>query len=210
MEIDSPVITRTTVTQDTKSLESVVSNALNGLPPSATRILLRHPHIVRRALEVAAVFLGWNKAGGHRPDVETLEPIKGPSMSPEEVKRGIAERTVEYEPDEEVLNSSEAAARIGLKSRQAVHDRRRKGTIVGWPGAKRGYVFPARQFDERNRVVAGVCEIVTLLGDAYEGWVWLTTPDASTGGEEPLMLLARGERERVFGAVNSYLQGDFS
>ena len=142
-------------------------------------------------------------------EVERIEAIKGSRASPENVKRGIARRTVAYEPDEEVLSSSAVAARIGLKSRQAVHDRLRKGTIVGWQAAKRGYVFPTRQFDERNRPIEGVSEIVALLGDAYEGWMCLTTPFAAFGGEEPLRRLAKGDRDRVLGAAHSYLQGDF-
>ena len=198
------------MTQDADSLESLVRAVLDGMPPTAANALLRHPHMVHRALEVAALFLDHEEGSGHLPGTETLETIQEPSMSPREVQRGIAERTVAEEPDEEVLSSREAAARIGLRSRQAVHDRRRKGTIVGWEAGKRGYVFPAGQFDERGRVIPGVCEIMRLLGDAYGTWAWLTSPDAACGGEEPLALLVRGERERVIGAANGYLQGDFS
>ena len=180
------------------------------LSPDVVQTLVAHPDAVRGALAATAQMLAKDETGQPGHEVERIEAVKGPWASPEEVQRGIARRTVAYEPEEEVLSSSAVAARIGLKSRQAVHDRLRKGTIVGGRAARRGYVFPTRQFDERNRPIKGVSEIVALLGDAYEGWMWLTTPSGALGGEEPLGRLAQGDRDRVVGAAHSYLQGDFA
>ena len=53
------------------------------------------------------------------------------------------------------LSSAQVAARTGLRTRQSVHDWRRKGRIVGWQNARRSYVFPAEQLDERNRPLCG-------------------------------------------------------
>ena len=59
--------------------------------------------------------------------------------------------------------------------------------------AKRGYMFPARQLDERNRPIEGPGDIVALFEDAYAAWFWLTTPRNALDGEEPLAVLAKGQ-----------------
>ena len=91
-----------------------------------------------------------------------------------------------------------------------MHDWRRKGQIVGWQNARRGYVFPAGQLDERNRPLAGLDRVTALFADGYAAWVWLTTARPSLDGAEPLALLARGEVERVAEAAQGDRQGDFA
>ena len=81
---------------------------------------------------------------------------------------------------------------------------------MGWPGAKRGYVFPAGQFDDRQRPVDGLEPVVGLLGNGYSTWVWLTTPRVSLDGETPMELLASGETDRVVKAAEGDKQGDFA
>ena len=142
-------------------------------------------------------------------EVEIICQRTEPRFSAGEARRIIGEHTVTLGPDEETLNSNEVAARLGLKSRQSVHNWRRKGKILGWQHGKREYLFPARQFDERNQPIGGLSEIMALFEHAYSSWLWLTTPRTSLDGEEPLNLLARGERERVTDAAKGHLQGDF-
>lgn len=139
----------------------------------------------------------------------SIAPISERSRSPEEVRRIVEPRTIPYESYGDVLNSNEVARRLGLRSRLSVHDWLRTGKILGWQTAKRGYMFPARQFDERSRPFAGLGEIVALFGDAYRAWFRLTTPLDLLADEEPLSLLARGERDSVIGAAEADLQGDF-
>jgi hypothetical protein len=104
----------------------------------------------------------------------------------------------------------ELAARVGLKTRQSVHDWLKKGRIAGWRGAKRGYVFPADQFDERGRPLEGLDRVIALFGDGYAAWTWLTTELASLDGATPLGLLAGGEIDRVAQAAKGDRQGDFA
>ena len=49
-----------------------------------------------------------------------------------------------------------------------------------------------------------------LFEDAYAAWFWLTTPRNALDGEEPLTVLARGQRDRVVAAAEGHLQGDFA
>ena len=109
-----------------------------------------------------------------------------------------------------MLTSDQLAARVGLKTRQSVHEWLRKGKIIGWRGAKRGYVFPAEQIDERCRPLSGLDQIVPRFGDGYAAWHWLTTPRPSLNGAKPLVLMRRGETERVTAAAKGDLQGDFA
>ena len=77
------------------------------------------------------------------------------------------------------LPSDELASRVGLKTRQSVHDRlKKRGRIVGWQGARRGYVFPAGQLDERGRPLEGLDRLAGLL---HDGYAELGMPDDAVG-----------------------------
>ena len=73
----------------------------------------------------------------------------------------------------EILLTSEELTARRTRTRQSVHDWRRKGRIVGWQNARRGYVFPAAQLDERNRPLAGIARVTGLFSDSYSAWIWL-------------------------------------
>ena len=200
-----------TATQDKDTLISILRAAAADLSPGAVTALIAHPDALRGALAATGAVLARERVhGAARDEVEIIGSSTEPSRSPEEVRYVVEERTVPYEPDEEVLNSNEVAARLGLKSRQSVHDWLRKGKILGWQSAKRGYVFPARQLDERNRPIEGLGEIAALFEDTYVAWLWLTTPSNALRDDEPLRVLAGGERELVVDAAIGHLQGDFA
>ena len=204
-------IMTTTATQDTETLINMLRAAAADLSPNVINALIARPDAVRGALAATGALLARDEAGRSTHDeIETIRLVAEPSRSPEEVRRIVEARTIPYEPDEEVLSSNEVAARLGLRSRQSVHDWLRKGKIVGWQTARRGYMFPARQLDERNRPIEGLGDIVALFEDAYAAWLWLTTPRNALDGEEPLTVLARGQRDRVIDAAEGHLQGDFA
>ena len=189
-------------------LEGVLHDAASHLAPAHVAALLAHPDAVRSALVVAAEVLSRNGGDGET-GVETVEGAEPALVGAGEAERRLAARTREGAP-ETLLTSEELAARLGLKTRQSVHDRLKKGRIVGWEGARRGYVFPAEQFDDRDRPLPGLDLVVGQFGDGYVAWVWLTTPRPSLDGETPLALLARGETERVADAAQGDRQGDFA
>ena len=200
-----------TRSQNTERLVSMLRTAAADLSPKTINALIAHPDAVRGALAAAGALLIHDARGALVHDgIEIIGRRTEPRFSPEEAKQIIERHTVALEQDEEVLNSDQVAARLRLKSRQSVHDWRRKGKILGWQHAKRGYLFPARQFDERNEPIEGLAEVATLFAHAYSAWLWLTTPRNSLDGAEPLDLLAGGERERVIDAAKGHLQGDFA
>jgi len=193
-----------------RELESVVHDAADGFSETAVAALVAHPEAVRSALAVVANTLSsqlTTKAG--EPEVETLSGTNPQLIDAEEADRQLSARTRQG-GREALLTSDQLAARVGLKTRQSVHEWLRKGKIIGWRGAKRGYVFPAEQIDERCRPLAGLDQIVPRFGDGYAAWVWLTTPRPSLNGAKPLALMRRGETERVTAAAKGDLQGDFA
>ncbi|MCY4376842.1 MAG: DUF2384 domain-containing protein [Spirochaetaceae bacterium] len=193
-----------------RELESVVHDAADGFSETAVAALVAHPEAVRSALAVVANTLSpqlTTRAG--EPEVETLSGTNPQLIDTEEADRQLSARTRQG-GREALLTSDQLAARVGLKTRQSVHEWLRKGKIIGWRGAKRGYVFPAEQIDERCRPLAGLDQIVPRFGDGYAAWVWLTTPRPSLNGAKPLALMRRGETERVTAAAKGDLQGDFA
>lgn len=190
-----------------RELEGVLHETAGRLSPAHVAALVAHPDAVRSALAAAADVLTTEDVG--RPAVETVAGAEPVLAGAEKAAERTAERTREG-ATETLLTSDDLAARVGLKTRQSVHDWLKRGRIVGWQGARRGYVFPADQLDERGRPLEGLDRMVGLFGDGYAAWVWLTTPLASLDGAMPLTLLAAGEIERVTQAAEGDRQGDFT
>ena len=188
-------------------LEGVLHEAASHLRPAHVAALVAHPDAVRSALAVAADVLTMDDEA--RPGVETITGARPVRVGAEEAAGRMAERTRAGAP-ETLLTSDEMAERVGLKTRQSVHDWLKKGRIVGWRRARRGHVFPAGQLDERGRPLDGLDRVTGLFDDGYAAWVWLTTELPSLDGATPLALLAGGEIDRVAKAAEGDRQGDFA
>lgn len=193
--------------RERNELEGMLHDAAGRLSPERVAALVAHPEAVRSALAAAADALTANDL--ERSGVETIAGPASATVEAGEAERRLAVRTRSGAP-EDLLTSEDLAARTGLRTRQSVHDWRRKGRIVGWQNARRGYVFPAAQLDERNRPLAGLDRVSGMFADGYSAWVWLTTPRPSLDGADPLALLARGEVERVAEVARGDRQGDFA
>lgn len=195
-------------TADIDRLTAVVQKAATRLSPRDVHALVSHPNAVLGALAAAASVIP--DSAGHDQAIEAIG-------SPAEANR-VADGEARYRLDQRsrraretaLATSDEFAARAGLKTRQSVHDWLRKGRTIGWVGAKRGFVFPLAQLDERNRPVAGLEHICPLFPDGHAAWVWLTTPLATLDGATPLSRLKAGETDRVVSAAMGDAQGDFA
>ena len=193
--------------EQVRELEGVLHEAAGRLSRAHVAVLVAHPDAVCSALAVAADVLTMDDPV--RQEVETIGRAEPFRVGAEEAAVRMAERTREGASGT-LLTSDELAARLGLKTRQSVHDWLRKGRIVGWRGAKRGHMFPAEQFDDRGRPIKGLDRVVGLFDDGYAAWMWLTTELASLDGAMPLALLAGGEIDRVAKAAEGDRQGDFA
>ena len=194
-----------------RELEEVLHYAAIELSEAQAATLVAHPNAVRSALAVTAHALSRKPGSEHsvKADVETIAGTDPSRVEAKEAKRQLSRRTRVGE-EKELLTSGELAERVGLKTRQSVHDWLRKGKIIGWLGAKRGYAFPADQLDDRGRPPEGLDQIVSRFEDGYAAWVWLTTPRPSLDGTKPLALLQKGESDRVVAAAEGDMQGDFA
>ena len=163
-------------------------------PSAHVAALVAHPEAVRSALAAADALTAGD--GERRSEVETIAGHVLTTVDATEADRRLSARARDGAP-ERLLISEEVAARTGLRTRQTVHDGRRKGRIVGWQNARRGYVLPAEQLDGRNRPREGLDRVAGRFADGYAAWIWLTTPRPSLDGAPPLALLARGEVERL-------------
>jgi len=186
-----------------EQFNAVVEEAAKGLSNTAISALLAHPEAVRSALAVAADALS-------KPldDAEVLRGIDSPRVSAKEARQRIAARA-RPDTETELLTVQEVAELTGLKTRQSVHDWLKKDKILGWQGAKRGYVFPREQFDERGRPPEGLGLVVRALGDPYATWHWISTELLSLDGATPLAYLRAGELDSVLIAAEGEAQGDF-
>jgi hypothetical protein len=53
--------------------------------------------------------------------------------------------------------------------------------------------------------LAGIADVLAVMGDPEDAWEWLITPNTYTDGEPPLALLERGQVEAVQRAADSML-----
>ncbi len=189
-----------------RGLEGVLHEAAGRLSPAHVAALVARPDAVRSALAAADV-LTLDDAG--RPALEIVGGDRPRRVDGKVAAERLAARTSESAP-ETLLTSDELTARIGLNTRQSVHDWLKRGRIVGWRGARRGHVFPAGQLDKRGRPLNGLDRVAGLFDDGYAAWVWLTTELSSLDGAPPLTLLAGGEVDRVAKTAEGDRQGDFA
>lgn len=194
---------------EVETLAALVREEAKSLKPKDLERLVRHPGVVRRALAFAAETL----AEDERPDLPPIEAIgsgkRATKVKSAEARRRLATRTRSVAVPS-LLSSEEFAQRAGLKNRQSVHNWLKKGRVVGWSGAKRGFVFPAEQLDNRGRLVEGLEQVLPLFDEGYAAWVWLTTPLAALDGQTPLSKLREGALEQVLAAARGDAQGDFA
>ena len=201
-----------TKSRNIRELESVLHAAAVELSVARVAALVAHPEAVRSALAVVADVLSLQRVASScedEADIETVADVEPLRVDAREAD-GLMSARSRPGTREELLTSNELAARVGLKTRQSVHDWLKWGRIVGWRGAKRGYVFPTGQFDERGRPPKGLEQVVPHFDDGYAAWIWLTTPRPSLDGMKPLVLLGRGESDRVAAAAEGDGQGDFA
>ena len=197
-----------------RKLDSAFHDATDGLSSADLAGLIKNQDAVFLALITFLQALSKTHADANanieqQPEVEIIKGEKLHRISAAKAKKELARRTIPIE-EENLLTSDELATRVGLKTRQSVHNWRRKGKIVGWRRAKRGYVFPAGQLDERGRPPEGLERVTSYFDDGYTVWFWLTTPRNSLDGMEPLALLRKGEVDRVVNAAVGDRQGDFA
>ena len=132
--------------RERSELEGMLNDATGRLRPAHVAALVAHPEAICSALAAADALTEGD--GERRPEVETITGPVLPTVDATETGRRLSARARDGAP-QRPLTWEELAARTGLKTRQTVHDWRRKSRIVGWQ--TRG---PATYF-QRNSSTGG-------------------------------------------------------
>lgn len=92
----------------------------------------------------------------------------------------------------------QVARLLGAISRQAVADRRERGTLLGLKTADGEVVYPTFQFGAGNRVLPGLPEVIQCFrGTDVDDWTlagWLVSPLKALEGRSAVQWLQSGER----------------
>jgi len=103
----------------------------------------------------------------------------------------------------DLLGPEAIVERLGV-SRSTLHNWRRDGRVIALRKGLRNHVYPVRQF-AGAAPLAGIAEILAVMGDAEETWEWLVTPNTYTGGKPPIAWLEGGQVDAVRHAADSAL-----
>jgi hypothetical protein len=94
-------------------------------------------------------------------------------------------------------SGAQIAELLGGISRQAVADRRERGTLLGLKTADGLVVYPTFQLDPRNKVLPGLPEILQCFrGGGADDWTvagWLVSPLAPLDGRSVVQAIRDGE-----------------
>ncbi|HMM41273.1 MAG TPA: hypothetical protein PKA95_05180 [Thermomicrobiales bacterium] len=116
--------------------------------------------------------------------------------------RGLARREHLLAAEGGVLTVEDVAGLLRI-TRQAVEKRRRAGTLIGLATGRRGYAYPAWQFDARTGVLAGLVDVLKALGD-HDPWmqaIFMLDSNDRLGGDRPLDAVRAGRIAEVVDAA---------
>ena len=98
---------------------------------------------------------------------------------------------------------------LRIDTKQALDDRRRRGTVLGAKTSQGTWVYPAFQFDlPKHRVRTSMVEVLAQLKDAprWGAVLWLRTPHPDLDGAEPIDALGvASSRDRVVALAREYV-----
>jgi hypothetical protein len=100
---------------------------------------------------------------------------------------------------------AETVARYLHMTRQGVNRRRRAGALLGIDVGRRGYRYPAWQF-ERGGTLSGLEAVLQTL-QQHDPWmqlIFMVSANARLGNRTPLEALRSGEREEMISAARAF------
>lgn len=118
--------------------------------------------------------------------------------------RGLAVRERLLASEGGALTAEEAARTLGV-TRQAIDNRRKRGTLLGVQLGRRGFRYPAWQFTA-DGVLPGLDRTLKAMDD-QSPWIQLAfmlNPNAWLDGNRPLDALRQGQVDAVRSAASQY------
>lgn len=134
--------------------------------------------------------------GGHGELIDVQEGVR-------RLDSVVESASPETWADSSLLGPEAVIKHLGV-SRSTLHNWRREGRVIAVRKGLRNHIYPVRQFAGKAPL-AGIAEVLAVIGDGDEAWEWLVTPNAHTEGKPPLTLLEHGQVEVVQRAADSAL-----
>jgi hypothetical protein len=119
--------------------------------------------------------------------------------------RGLRYREQLLNAEGGTLSSQEVAGALKI-TRQAVDKRRQAGRLIGLSTGRRGYAYPAWQFDPQGGTLPGLEAVLDDLRD-HDPWMQLAfmlNPNAYLDDRTPLEMLRRGGLETIRRAARAF------
>ncbi|UCI31400.1 antitoxin Xre/MbcA/ParS toxin-binding domain-containing protein [Mesorhizobium sp. B4-1-4] len=91
-------------------------------------------------------------------------------------------------------------------ARSTLHRWQRRGDVIALRKGGRKHVFPLAQFVD-GRPVAGISDVLSLIGNPRLAWLWLTRPATQLDGRIPIDLLRQDQVEEVVEAARVFTAG---
>ncbi|TPL78557.1 DUF2384 domain-containing protein [Mesorhizobium sp. B2-3-13] len=91
-------------------------------------------------------------------------------------------------------------------ARSTLHRWQRRGDVIALRKGGRKHVFPLAQFVD-GRPVAGISDVLEIIGNPRLAWLWLTRPAAQLDGRVPIDLLRQDRAEEVVEAARAFARG---
>jgi hypothetical protein len=142
-----------------------------------------------------------------------IKALPDTSKSPlaDALLRGIEAQRRLKESEGGHVSAQEAAALLGLASRQAVLDRHRQQHLIGWREKHAAVRFPVWQFRPEGGVLNGLPDVLEILDQApiHDDWdkvLFFLNPRESLKNERPIDLLRQGQVERVKELAQAYVE----
>lgn len=91
-------------------------------------------------------------------------------------------------------------------ARSTLHRWQRRNNVIALRKGGRKHVFPLAQFVD-GRPVAGISDVLSLIGNPRLAWLWLTRPAAQLDGRVPIDLLRADQVDDVVEAARAFAPG---
>lgn len=159
------------------------------------------PEVLLRALatsdDVNGLAIALGDAG--RVAAGTPDPLAGARLRAAGARQELVQRAGG------AYQAHEVARMLGI-TRQAVHGRYKRGSLLGLPQGATEVLYPACQFTRDGQVVDGLPDVLRAfrVQNPYTRLAVLVAPSPALGGRTPLDALAAGDRAGAVQAVRAY------
>jgi hypothetical protein len=109
-----------------------------------------------------------------------------------------------------LLSSDEISARLGV-SRQTTNRWREEGKLLGFVIAKRGYLYPREQINERGQPLPGIDTIIECFaGDHWAAWRFLESELPELDGQTGFDAISGGKIDSILNVIAARDHGSFT